>query len=147
MIWKIIGTLILSVASGVFYRMGGSGNYPRWTRQVGICICMAFELMLLGYFSWTIILCIGALYGLSTTYFKKKGTDAIWLNWLLVGVAFSISVLPIVLVYHNYIGFAIRTVVCTALVTIWSQAIGKDVVEEFGRGFIIVATLPLLLWA
>lgn len=145
MIVKIIGTIILSALAGIAYRMGGSGNYPRWTREVGLCVCMNLEMILLGFFHWSLIICTGALYGLATTYFKKKGTDAKAINWFFVGLAFSIAMLPLVLVYHLWIGFAIRTFVCTALVVIWSETNGNAVCEELGRGYIPIATLPLLL--
>ncbi len=142
---KILAIVILSIISGITYRMGGSGNYPRWTRQVGIMLCTVLSLITLGYLHWTLILTAGAIYGLSTTYFKPKGQDARWYNWLCVGLAFNISIIPIVLVYHNYVGFAIRTVVCTALVVIWSELNGNVVWEEGGRGVIPIITLPLLL--
>lgn len=142
---KIIGIIILSCIAAITYRMGGSGNYPRWTRQVGVCTCMVLALIILGYWHWTLILCYGAMYGLSTTYFKKKGTDAKWFNWLMVGIAFSIAILPIVFVYHNWIGFGIRSLACTILIVGWSEANGNAVWEEGGRGVIPIITLPLLL--
>lgn len=142
---KIVLTILLSSISGIFYRMGGSGNYPRWTRQAGLTVIMIVEMFLLGYFKWPLALCAGLLYGLSTTYFKKKGTDAQWYNWLCVGLAFSISMLPIVIFSGLWIGFIIRTIVCTSLVVIWSQINGNAVKEELGRGFIPTITLPLLL--
>lgn len=145
MIIKIIGTIVLSVIAAWCYRAGGSGKYPFYVRELGVATCLVLELMLLGYFHWTLILCMGAMYGLTTTYFKKKGTDAKWWNWALVGLAFSIAVLPIVLVYHNWLGFGIRSVVCTALIVLWSEANGNVMWEEGGRGVIPIATLPLLL--
>lgn len=157
MILKILVTLFLSIGVGILYRMGGSGNYPRYLRPLGMSLGLLFELLILGYFHWTLILCMGAIYGLSTTYFKKKGSDAKWWNWILVGVAFGISVLPIVLVYHHWLGFALRTVFLSGFIPVWSLKIsnglayhfrkvwGDDVIEEWGRGFIAIATLPLLL--
>ncbi len=125
--------------------MGGSGNYPRWTREVGLCVAMILEMIMLGQLHWTLILCAGLLYGFTTTYFKKKGTDATWVNWLLVGIAFSFSMLPLTIAHHLWIGFGIRTVICSSLVLFWSETNGKVVCEEFGRGYIPIATLPLLL--
>lgn len=145
MIIKIVGIFILSIISLIAYRAGGSGNYPRFVRPLALCVCTILGLLLLGYYSWLVILCGGAMYGLSTTYFKSKGSDATWIAWLLVGLAFSLSVLPIVLVYHNYLGFAIRTIVCTSFIIIWSETNGNSVWEEGGRGLIPIATLPLLL--
>ncbi len=144
-LFKILGTLAFSIAAGITYRMGGSGNYPRWTREVGICIAMLLEMILLQQWHWTLILCAGLLYGFSTTYFKKKGSDAKWWNWLLVGIAFSISMIPLVIAHHLWIGFGIRTVICSGLVLLWSETNGNAVCEEIGRGYIPIFTLPLLL--
>lgn len=145
MIAKILGTFVLAALAGALYRMGGSGKFPRFVRPLGLCICTGIALTILGFIHWTSILAMGAIYGLSTTYFKKKGTDAQWYNWSLVGLAFGISVIPIVFVYHNWLGFGIRCLACTVLTTLWSTFIGKDVVEEMGRGAIAIGTLPLLL--
>lgn len=142
---QILITVFLAILSGVLYRMGGSGNYSRWIRPVGVASCATLALALIGYINWSLILCFGAFYGLSTTYFKKEGTDAKWFNWFLVGLGFSVSVLPIVLVYHIWVGFAVRTVVCAGLIILWSQTNGNAVWEEGGRGFIPIATIPLLL--
>lgn len=125
--------------------MGGNGNYPRYFRELSASVALIISMVILGYINWTIILSAGAIYGLESTYFKRKNTDATIINWLLVGLAFSIAVLPTVLVYHNWVGFSIRSVVCTGLVVLWSETNGNAVWEEFGRGIIPIATLPLLL--
>lgn len=142
---KIIGTIVLSIFAAIAYRMGGSGNYPRYFRQLGLCLTMILEMTLLGHWHWTLLLCAGALAGLSSTYFKKKGTDAKWWNWLLVGIGFSISMLPLVIAHHLWVGFVFRTVVCTGLIVLWSEANGNAVWEEGGRGVIPTVTLPLLM--
>lgn len=152
-----ISIFILSIVSGVFTRAGGSGNYPFWFREAGVSICTIIALWILGFHHWTLIFCFGAMYGAQTTYFKRKGTDAKWFNWALVGLAFGIAVLPIIIIYKNWLGFSIRLGVCAALVPLYQdfisakleyafrKTIGKDILDEFGRGFINIATLPLLL--
>ena len=145
MILKIIVTIILSVLAGIAYRFGGSANGKRWVRPFGVALCACLELAMLGYFHWALILCFGAFYGLSTTYFKKKDTDARWFNWVFVGLALSIAVLPIVIVYGDWLGFLIRTIVCTGLIVLWSETNGNAVWEEGGRGIIPIITIPLLL--
>lgn len=141
---QIIGTIAASVLAGIAYRYGGSSNGIRWVREVTAAIALMLVFIVWNHWHWTVILCAGALYGLETTYFKKKGTDAKWWNWLLVGLAFSVAVLPVVLVQHLFIGFIIRTLVCTFLVVYWSESNGNVVCEEFGRGVIPIVTLPLL---
>lgn len=142
---KIVATILLSMIAGVSYRMGGSGNFPRWVREVGGVLSMVSLMFVLGMFHWSLVICAGFMYGLMTTYFKKKGTDAVWWNWALVGLAFGLSMIPYCIFQGHWLGFGIRCVVCTVLTTLWSQLIGKAVLEEFGRGFINIATLPLLL--
>lgn len=152
-IFQILGTIILSAISGTTYRCGGAGGkYPFWIREVGVTSCLILGLILLGYFHWTLILTAGAMYGITTTYFGfvnpwigRKKDEKFWLNWLLVGIGFSIAILPIILVYHNWFGFGIRSAVCMFLVVAWSEANNNVVWEEFGRGAIPIITLPLLL--
>lgn len=141
MILKIIAVLVLAVIAGITYRMGGSGNYPRWTRLVGASVTMLSAMAILGHLHWSLVLCAGAVYGLWTTYFKKKGTDAYWWNWTLVGLAMGIAMIPYAIATGEWAGFLFRCAMCTILVPVWSETQGKDVVEEFGRGFIPIASL------
>ncbi len=97
MIWHILAIMVLSGAAGFLYTAGGSGKYPFWFREAGVMICEALALISLGIFNWTLLLVMGLTYAVQTTYFKKKGTDAKWWNWLLVGLAFSLTVLPVVI--------------------------------------------------
>lgn len=142
---QTILVIIVSAFAGAAYRSGGSGLYPRYFRELGAAIALIISMIILGHWHWTVILCAGALYGLETTYFKKKGTDAKWWNWMCVGIAFSIAVLPLVIAQHLWIGFWIRTVVCTGLTVLWCETNGNVVWEEGGRGVIPIITLPLLL--
>lgn len=141
---KIIECLILGLIGGIFGRMGGSGRYSRLYRMLGVPLCCVVLLTLLHGWNWSLILCFGTILGATSTYFKAKGQPAIWWNFLLIGLVESIALLPYVFFQHDYIGFAIRTVVCTALVVAWDLLIGWDVLEESGRYFIIVSTLIFL---
>lgn len=145
MIWHILSIIILSGGAGFLYTAGGSGKYPRWFREFGVMSCATIELLLLGIIHWSLILTAGEIYGVQTTYFKKKGSDAKWWNWLLVGIAFSLSVLPVVIFNHLWLGFFIRTLVLIPSIVVWAELIGQDYLEEGGRGGIQIATLPLLL--
>lgn len=108
-------------------------------------ICEVLALLSLGIVSWWLILVAGATYGVQTTYFKKKGTDARWWNWALVGLAFSLSVLPVIISNGLWVGFALRTIFLTPAIVMWSELIRKDYLEEGGRGGLQIASLPLLL--
>lgn len=141
---NIINIIILSVICAIMYRMGGSGSFSRWIRPAGVGICLLTLLMFFKW-HWTAVLSSGVSAGLSTTYFKKSGTDATWKNWLLVGLALSIGMLPYALATHNYIGFGIRTVILTAGITLWSEYQNNAVLEELGRGFLIIITMLAFL--
>ena len=106
---------------------------------------MIMGLLFLGFHSWWILLVFILQYASLTTYFKKKGHDATWVNWILVGVVTSLAPIPLILLNHLWLGFLARLITQTALTMIWSEAMGNDVLEEFGRGVIQVATLPILL--
>ena len=152
---------ILSVLGGMAYRMGGSGNFPRYFRELGQGLCVAIDMPVLGLITltWQAILGDVLAFGIcwaESTYFKKKGTDAKWYNWALVGLVFAVVPLPYcILTNSHWIGFGVRAVLCPVLVVLWQEKlsaqvaedfkIGKDITDEFGRGFINVATLPLLL--
>lgn len=142
----------LSFLSGLLYRIGGAHGYHTVYRDMGVSICVCAALALLGYFHWSLVACFGLMWGSLTTYFgfvnpwiSKPKSTKYWWNWFLVGLAISLAIMPIVIVYDLWTGFFIRTLVCTALITLWSELISNVVWEENGRGFITVATLPLLL--
>lgn len=137
--------LVLTGGAGFLYTAGGSGKYPFWFREAGVMFCEVIGLLVLGIHSWWLIAVMGATYGVQTTYFKKKGEDAVWWNWLLVGLAFSLSVLPVVISNHLWFGFILRTLILTSFTESWSVMTTKDWLEEGGRGGMQIATLPLLL--
>ncbi|RTK93045.1 hypothetical protein EKI60_06425 [Candidatus Saccharibacteria bacterium] len=143
-----IVVFVLACATAVMYRCGGSGNYPRFFRPMGVGIGVllaGFILFDSNWISfWALLASSGASAGLSTTYFKKKNTDAMWFNWLFVGLALSIALLPMAFATQNWTGFLMRSLVLTSGITLWSQFQGNAVKEELGRGFLIIATLLLM---
>lgn len=136
--------------------MGGSGNYPRYLRELGQGICFVLSMLTLGMVHWSLVLSFGITWG-ESTYFKKKGTDARWWNWALVGLLFGLIAIPYCVFKGHWIGFAIRVPVCVGLTVLWQivlsgivakwfyKTLHKDVTDEFGRGFINIITIPLLL--
>jgi len=146
---KFLAVIIISVVTSISYRCGGSGNYPRFFRPLGVGLgVLTTGLFLFPISTWsliTLVVSAGASAGLSTTYFKKKDHDAKWFNWLFVGLALSLAVVPLHCVIGHWLGFTIRTVVLTSWITLWSEFQGNAVKEELGRGAGITLTLPLLL--
>lgn len=149
---KYLIILLLTVLCALFYRLGGAAKTGQWydfilntkARDFGCAACLTGGLAILGYAHWTLVLTFGLMFGSLTTYWKK-GPDARWFNWALVGLGFSLAVLPTVIVHDLWLGFGIRTFVLTSLVALWSEFVGDAVVEELGRGALIILTLPLLI--
>lgn len=154
---KIIVTLALAILGGVAYRMGGSGNYPRYFRELGQGLCVVASMIVFGMIHWSLVLCFGVCWA-ESTYFKRKGTDAKPFNWVLVGLVFALIPLPYcVATNSHWLGLFIRACSCIVWVVLWQEVLsemvfyllrkrfGKDVLDEFGRGFINVSALWLLL--
>ena len=137
--------LIPAGISAITYRCGGSGNFPRWTRPVGVGFSLMAAMWMLGMWHWTVFPSAGLTAIVTTTYFKRPGQDASYINWMLCGLAFGLAMTPYAFATGHWLGFWLRTGVCIGLITAWSELIGWDVGEEAGRGFIIVATLPILI--
>lgn len=157
MIKIVITDLFLAILGGFLYRMGGSGNYPRYFRELGQGICVVLVMLLIGLNHWSLILCFGFAW-VESTYFKRKNTDAMQWNWLLVGLVFGLIPLPYCIATNSHwTGFFIRIFFCSSFTVFWQEWLSeivsgwfyktwhKDVTDEFGRGFINIITLPLLL--
>ena len=143
---EIITAVPLSILSGVLYRLGGYGPpFNTKVRDFGVPSCMAAYFAITGHWHWVLILCFGLVFGAQTTYFKRKGWDVYWFNWLYCGLAFSFALLPYVWATGHWAGFAWRTLVVTGFTVAISELSGKDWIEEGGRGFVQIITLPLLI--
>lgn len=147
---KIIIVLVCSILGAILYRLGGTSAGTKW-RDIGVSVVLLATCLILGL-KTSFLATLGAYlltFGLSwaalTTYWKKKGTDAKWYNWVLTGLGYSLAVLPIAILTHHYIGFGIRTIALILTTTLWSEFIGQDWLEEGGRGFLFISSLPILL--
>jgi len=153
--------LILAVVAGVLYRMGGSSKYHTLYRDIGVPLVAVGALSLGGGWHWTLIPSGLLLYGAMTTYWDKVNkwfgqSDAeYWLNWLLTGLAYSLAMLPYVIVTGAWGGFIIRSLLLPALFVLTDYMIDmyalnagtsfdKAVPKERTRGFLTIVTLPLL---
>lgn len=137
--------VLISLISVILYRMGGVGKpFNTKIRDLGIPALMTVSLLALGLKVpwWAILLNFGLLFGALTTYWNID--ELKWGFWAH-GLGVSLSALPIALATGLWLGFAIRVVIVTAFMAIWSQMIDEVNLEEGGRGAIIMATVPLLL--
>jgi len=137
---------VLSVLSGVLYRLGGWEKGNRLYRVLGVPLCViGATIALFGLktgFWWAYLITFGLCAGAVSAYFgldEKK-----WGYWAH-GLALGLAAVPIAYVTGNWLGFGIRCEVLTLLITLWSEFTTIDWLEEPGRGFFIVATMPLLL--
>jgi hypothetical protein len=153
MIAKIIVMILAAAVSGIFYRMGGSGNNSRLWRRIGVPLICAALAGILGIGHLTLALCVLIMYGSITTYWDfinpwlrvpDPGREY-WWNWALHGFFFAAAMFPLVIALDLWTGFWIRNVVAGILVCFWSETQGDAVVEEIGRGVILAGSIPLLL--
>jgi hypothetical protein len=149
MMINILILLVLSVASAILYRLGGSTYGTKW-RDYGVPTIVTIWLLLnirpLNVLNiGMIILCFPLLMGSLTTYFKKKGTDAKWWNWLITGLIYGLAAFPLFWCGVHWYAILLRTIVLGLAVMGWSEKMDNPIWEECGRGALITLTLPLLL--
>jgi hypothetical protein len=136
--------ILFSFLAGVLYRAGGC--WQTKIRDLGVpllCYLPALWFLHLWHWGWCLLSAM-LLFASLTTYWKKKGEDAKWWNWLLTGIGYGVASLPLLAVGVSWWAFLLRTAVLGLSVMAWSEVISIAWLEEFGRGFLIIATLPLL---
>ena len=144
-------TLILSIISGTCYRMGGSAKFNTKYRDLGCPLIALILLWLLGGLGLQspilpkialILTSYGLMFGSLTTYWDFiTGKDNFYLHGLFCGLAF----IPLHWTGLSWWVIGIRAIVCAIGMGLWSAWQGNDIKEEFGRGFILTVTIPLLL--
>jgi len=143
MIW------LLSIISGILYRFGG-WKQTLW-RDIGVPIVALVALWLLDYRSsyWMAHLCFfGLMWGALSTYwdrlFKK---DNFFIHGFMIGIAllpfcfFGMS-LWLLLTRAMVLGLGMGLV--NKYVNKWALS-HSDIIEEFFRGVIIIATLIIFI--
>lgn len=134
--------------------MGGTSLGTRW-RDCGVSLIIALYLgyiaYLKGFLGLWVAVSLFPTFGLGwaalTTYryFLPKPSDYKWYHYSLHGFMVALSATFFAWASGYWLGFGIRSIVCCGLVGFWSHIISKDTLEEWGRGFILVSSLPLLL--
>jgi len=149
-----LGALIVgSIICGALYRMGGAdAPYKSWMRDKIIPLPVCAYLWHLGYHNiWALLLSYGLLWGALSTYNKWFGKlfgyndgNVHWPSWLITGLFYGLSALPVAYVSGDYWQFGIRAVVLAYLTMWWSERNDNPVWEECGRGVIIFITLGII---
>lgn len=147
MILQIIG---LSCLSGFFYRAGGTGG--KWylntkVRDLGCPLATYSALLLFWYpanwFGWLMLfLAFGLTFGALTTYFDWLfGYDNFYMHGFILGLA----ALPLAWVGITWWIILIRAILLGIAIGMWSKLIKWDVIEEWGRGFLLTISILLFL--
>lgn len=149
---KFTIVFIISCLCGVFYRIGGSRSFNTKFRDVGCSLCMTVSILILTGLpsileAFLLFLSTGIMFGALTTYryFLPKPKNYTCWYYMMHGFFISLAIMPWAIAAGYIVPVAIRCVVAAGLVSLWSGLLGHDVREEFGRGFILNATLLFLL--
>jgi hypothetical protein len=139
--------ILLSIISGIFYRMGGSDKYDTKWRDWGCPLVVLLAL----HWHWSLILCFLLMWGALTTYWKvlnkffnKPTSDAYWFNWLAHGLGIGLALIPYTLFVGGWELGLVRSLALGLLMMVWSLLNDNVVWEEFGRGALIILTLWIL---
>ncbi len=143
---KVFGFIAMIVLAAWSYRFGGSSHGQRWVREIGVGVAEIIALTILFDWQWWGLLIMGVVF-VETTYFKAKGSNATWKNWLLVGLSFALVPLPYIIAdAHHWVGFVWRTAFIVPFITAWCTFLGGNVQWSEGvRGGIQILSLLLLL--
>jgi len=151
---KILLWFGLSILSAICYRFGGSAKKGNWldfarnskTRDIG-CSLLSLGLFIgqkganLGFW-WLYVIAFGLSWGFLSTYWDKLfGYDNYWFSGFMIGLVF----IPLFWIGIPWWSIGIRAIVLAITMGLWSKWIDWDIAEESGRGFLITATIPLLL--
>lgn len=151
LIYKILLTLIIAIASGVLGRMGGAEGYDTKYRDAGcailsvivFCIWFGFK----SHFWYLYLIAIGLHWGAYSTYFDTVfGFDNLWFSGFITGLA----LLPLLFI-HKMIPFYIsRALLLAILWGICNKCLPSkvfywrhDIAEEFLRYFSVIITYLL----
>lgn len=149
---KIIIWLVVSIICGLLYRAGGKGKpFNTKYRDLGCPLVAYTYLWFIGNsglqeaFPLKIglfLVAYGLTFGVLTTYwdflFKE---DNFYIHGFFVGLA----TIPCMFLGIHLYAIIIRTIILAFGMGLWSKIIGWDIAEEFGRGFLITATMPILI--
>lgn len=144
----IVTNILLSALSAYLYRVGGRGGFKnnKLVRRIGIpLLCyLPYLLITLGWQSWFLILLSTSLLYFSLTtyhdYLAPNGTSENWLCWLMTGLCYGLSALPLIPIIGIY-PIILRSIELALFTMIWSEAFSDVEWEERGRGFAIMFSL------
>lgn len=142
MIWLWLA--ILSLLGGILGRMGGSGNYPRSCRTVGVPVVQFILLWILFGLHWESLVVLALSATFVSTYWKRE-PDAKWYHWYSHGLLTMVAFLPFCYWQQHMAGFAVMCIAVPPIIALLSGGkILKNPFEEFARYAIICSVVGLL---
>lgn len=145
-LWIVL-EIVLIVASAILYRMGGADGYNTKFRDFGCPAAAVASALIIGLRHWSLVISFGCLFGTMTTYWKRKGEDAQWYNWLMTGFMYAMAFFPTVWFLSRFEAFFYFTAFLSIATMIWSEIMDDVVWEECGRGAIlIIAQVAFLIF-
>ena len=154
MVFKVLLLIIISIVSGVLYRMGGKGG-GKWyfdskARDVGCMLLNTLTLFIFGlnghWWQWLVSMILTVL--AYTTYHKwlnplfgHNKDDVHWYGWFMHGFALGFA---LIIFYQHFKLVLLRSFVLGLFTMVWSTVISNDNLEEWGRGFLVNITIPIL---
>jgi len=140
----MIKTIIATIINAILYRFGGIGKpFDTKYRDLG-CPAISLLWMIFCFQSvpwWIHFIAFGLMFAALTTYWDSLfGYDNFYFHGFMVAFAY----LPYAIVTGLWMGFIIRCAVVSVFMGLWCKFFSNDWIEEFGRGGIIGATLPLI---
>lgn len=148
----ILFWVLAIVAGGWLYRLGGSDGWNTKVRDFGVAtigvLCLARcsnnVPYSIGYVAM-LFFTFGLMFLALTTYFKKKGTEARWFHWGLVGIANAYASILYTMYTHQWNSLTYRALILVPAIILVSVLSDNVEVEERGRGALIIASLMVYL--
>jgi len=142
----------LAILSSILYRASGHGGFKgaKLLRRIGCAIIFltafwiwkGFALANYIYYFITFILSFLAL-STYNDWLTNDGSET-WLCWIVTGLLYSLSSLPLIWCGASIYGFILRTVTLALLITWIREKTSNVWIEELSSGFLYVMTVAFL---
>lgn len=137
--------LIACALSGYLYYLGGEEGYDTKYRDAGCAFIAVMVSIMLGFYSWPLILTFGLLWGALTMYWKFGADDAKWYHWAAHGLGCSLAWTPVAWYFGAWEGLVAYSIAVPVTFVVWSEIHDDVRIEAPGRGVALIFFLPLLL--
>lgn len=138
---NIITSILGTIISSIFYRMGGAGSQwgkdNKLWRRIGVPLVVTLVSFVLGIHNpIVLLLSFGLLVGSLSSY---EG------NFYVHGLLCGLATLPIAYITGHWWLFVLRCVILSIWAGLWSKYWNWDIAEEMGRLLPLIPTLSMIL--